>query len=110
MDGHHLRSVRPRDSYCYAYTVAYREGAYWYHTHGHGNTARQVYMGLTGLFIVEDEDERRLNEALGVELGETDLPLVIPDKYIDGEGNLVYDPAEMDRSMGYTGKVILIKV
>jgi blue copper oxidase len=77
MDGHPLRAVGPGVSYRYAYRVVNRGGTYWYHTHGHGNTARQVYMGLAGLFIVEDEEERRLNEALGVELGETDLPLII---------------------------------
>jgi suppressor of ftsI/bilirubin oxidase len=75
MDGHPLRAVRPGAGYRYAYPVANRGGTYWYHTHGHGNTARQVYMGLAGLFIVEDEDERHVNEALGVEFGKTDLPL-----------------------------------
>jgi suppressor of ftsI/bilirubin oxidase len=110
MDGHPLLAVHPGDSYRYAYSVANQGGTYWYHTHGHGNTARQVYMGLAGLFIVEDKDERRLNEALGVELGETDLPLIIQDKNFDGEGNLVYDPDEMARSMGYMGNVILVNM
>jgi blue copper oxidase len=110
MDGHPLRAVRPGTSFRYAYPVANRGGTYWYHTHGHGNTARQVYMGLAGLFIVEDEDERRVNETLGVRLGETDLPLIIQDKGFDGEGNLVYDPDEMARSMGYTGNTILVNM
>jgi len=110
MDGHPLRAVRPGARYGYAYTVANRGGTYWYHTHGHGNTARQVYMGLAGLFIVEDEDERRLNEALGAELGENDLPLVIQDKNFDDEGNLAYDPDDMDRSMGYTANTILVNM
>jgi blue copper oxidase len=110
MDGHPWRAVRPGASYRYAYPVANRGGTYWYHTHGHGNTARQVYLGLAGLFIAEDENERRLNEALGVELGETDLPLILQDKNFDREGNLVYDPDEMTRSMGYTGNVILVNM
>jgi blue copper oxidase len=110
MDGHPLRAVRPGVRYRYAYPVTNRGGTYWYHTHGHGNTARQVYMGLAGLFIVEDEDERCLNEALGVELGETDLPLVIQDKNFDGEGNLIYYPDEMARSMGYTANTILVNM
>ena len=46
MDGHPLRAVRPGTSYRYAYPVANQGGTYWYHTHGHGNTARQVYMAL----------------------------------------------------------------
>jgi blue copper oxidase len=110
MDGHPLRAVRPGAGYRYAYSVANRGGTYWYHTHGHGNTARQVYTGLAGLFIVEDNDERRVNEALGVKLGETDLPLIIQDKNFDGEGNLVYGPDGMARSMGYTGNVILVNM
>ena len=110
MDGHPLRAVRPGTSYRYAYPVANRGGTYWYHTHGHGNTARQVYMGLAGLFIVEDEDERHVNETLGVKFGETALPLVIQDKGFDGEGNLVYDPDEMARSMGYMGNTILVNM
>src|SRR3712207_1341415 len=110
MDGHPLRAVRPGAGYCYAYSVANRGGTYWYHTHGHGNTARQVYMGLAGLFIVEDENERRVNEALGVKLGKTDLPLIIQDKNLDGEGKLVYEPDEMAWSMGYTGNVILVNM
>jgi suppressor of ftsI/bilirubin oxidase len=110
MDGHPLRAVRPGDSYRYAFSVANRGGTYWYHTHGHGNTARQVYAGLAGLFIVEDEDERRLNEAMGVELGETDLQIVIQDRNLDVEGDLVYDPDEMAQSMGYTANVILVNM
>jgi blue copper oxidase len=110
MDGHPLRAVRTGGRYHYAYPVANRGGTYWYHTHGHGNTARQVYMGLAGFFIIEDEDERRVNEALGVELGETDLPLIIQDKNFDGEGNLIYDPDEMARSIGYMGDAILVKM
>ncbi|MDQ3795309.1 MAG: multicopper oxidase family protein [Actinomycetota bacterium] len=110
MDGHPLRAVRPGAGYRYAYSVANRGGTYWYHTHGHGNTARQVYMGLAGLFIVEDENERRVNEALGVKLGKTDLPLIIQDKNLDGEGKLVYEPDEMAWSMGYTGNVILVNM
>jgi FtsP/CotA-like multicopper oxidase with cupredoxin domain len=55
-------------------------------------------MGLAGLFIVEDE--RRVNEALGVELGETDLPLIIQDKNFEvGEElalkNLAFDPMHL---------------
>ena len=110
MDGHPLRAVRSGAGYRYAYPVANRGGTYWYHTHGHENTARQVYMGLAGLFIVEDEAERRVNEALGVELGKTDLPLVIQDRNFDGEGRIVYDPDEMARSMGYTGNVVLVNM
>ncbi|MCA1716687.1 MAG: multicopper oxidase family protein [Actinobacteria bacterium] len=107
MDGHPLLPVSPDATYRYAYPVANRGGTYWYHPHAHGTSARQTYSGLAGFFIVEDEEERRLGEALDLKLGETDIPLLIQDKMFDESGNFVYAPGPMDEEMGYEGNVIL---
>src|SRR5215218_5189579 len=76
---------------------------YWYHPHPHGRTAIQTYSGLSGLYLVEDEDERKLTEALDLRFGETDIPLLIQDKVLDESGNVVYVPGVMQ-------KVILINL
>ena len=107
MDGHPLLPVGPGAAYHYAYPVRNRGGTYWYHPHAHGSSARQTYSGLAGFFIVEDEDERRLGEALDLELGQTDIPLLIQDKMFDEGGNFVYAPGPMDQEMGYEGDVVL---
>ncbi len=107
MDGHPLLPVGSGAAYRYAYPVENRGGTYWYHPHAHGTSARQTYSGLAGFFLVEDEDERRLSEALDLRLGQTDIPLLIQDKMLDEGGNFVYAPEPMDEEMGYEGDVIL---
>lgn len=109
-DGHPSRQVGPGATHRYEFPVLNAGGTYWYHPHAHENTARQTYLGLAGFFLVRDEEDRRLNEALGLKLGETDIPLVIQDKTFAEDGSLVYEPSEMDRSMGVTGETILVNL
>ncbi len=59
-DGHPVYQIQPLDEYPYDFSVQNRAATYWYHTHAHRRTAFQAYYGLASLFIVEDEDERRL--------------------------------------------------
>jgi blue copper oxidase len=103
MDGHPFQPVVPGDTYRYAFPVQDRGGTYWYHPHPHGRTAIQTYSGLAGLFLVDDEDERKLTETLDLRLGETDIPLLIQDKVLDENGDVVYVP-------GVMRKVILINL
>jgi blue copper oxidase len=110
MDGHPFRPVAPGSTYRYASPVQNRAGTYWYHPHPHGGTARQIYSGLAGFFLVDDEDEQRLVEALDLELGKTDIPLLIQDKVFDEDGNFVYEPDTMAVDMGYEGDVILVNL
>jgi blue copper oxidase len=110
MDGHPFRPVAPGSTYRYAFPVQDRGGTYWYHPHPHGGTARQTYAGLAGFFLVEDEEQQRLSEALDLRLGETDIPLLIQDKIVDESGNFVYEPDAMAVDMGYEGDVILINL
>jgi blue copper oxidase len=110
MDGHPFRPVAPKSTYRYAFPVQDRGGTYWYHPHPHGGTARQTYAGLAGFFLVEDEEQQRLDEALELRLGETDIPLLIQDKILDESGNFVYKPDAMAVDMGYEGDVVLINL
>jgi len=110
MDGHPSMPVSKGGNYRYTYTVNNRGGTYWYHPHPHKITARQAYTGLASFFIVEDEDNQRLNEALDLKLGETDLPLVIQDKLLDDKGQLVYPTDPTTQFMGLTGDTILVNL
>jgi hypothetical protein len=97
MDGHPLLPVSPGATYHYAFPIVNRGGTYWYHPHAHGTNARQTYSSLADFFIVEDEDERVLSEALDLTLG----------KMFDEGGDFVYAPGPMDEEMGYEGAVVL---
>src|ERR671916_801427 len=110
MDGHPFRPVAPGATYRYSFPVQDRGGTYWYHPHPHGGTARQTYAGLAGFFLVEDEEQQRLAEALDLRLGETDIPLLIQDKVLDEVGNFVYEPDAMAVDMGFEGDVILVNL
>jgi blue copper oxidase len=56
-------------------------GLNWYHTHIHGSTADDVYKGLAGLFIIDDDNSAALDAAgLPSTYGIDDIPLIIQDK------------------------------
>jgi FtsP/CotA-like multicopper oxidase with cupredoxin domain len=103
-DGHPRYAVEQGGEYQYDFTVNNRAGTYWYHPHPHGLTGHQVYGGMAGLFIVEDEEE----SALGLPSGEYDLPLVIQDRSFGPDNELIYLRSPMDRMNGFLGDRILV--
>jgi len=107
MDGHPASTIEPGAKYDYDFTVRNRGGTYWYHTHAHNLTAKQAYNGLASFFLVDDDDQRNINKALDLQLGVTDLPLVVQDKQFDAQGKLVYKPGMHEAMMGWLGDVVL---
>jgi blue copper oxidase len=107
-DGHPHYAVPGGATYDYHFTVANRAATYWYHPHPHHLTGKQTYLGLAGLFIVEDKEETRLQHSLDLKLGETDIPLLIQDKRLDAEGRPVYVPDAEQQIHGYLGDHILV--
>ena len=107
MDGHPSSTIEPGARYDYDFTVRNRGGTYWYHTHAHNLTAKQAYNGLASFFLVDDDDQRRINKALDLQLGVTDLPLVVQDKQFDAQGKLLYKPGMHEALMGWLGDIML---
>ncbi len=107
MDGHPRSTIAPSGRYDYDFTVRNRGGTYWYHTHAHELTAAQAYHGLASFFLVDDDDQRKLAQALDLRLGVTDLPLVIQDKQFDAHGKLYYRPNMHESMMGWLGDIVL---
>ncbi len=105
-DGHPSQAVGSGESYDYDFRILNRAGTYWYHPHPHGNTGEQVVEGMAGLFIVEDEDDRALRKTLDLELGVTDLPIVIQDRIMDSYGRVDYELDNMEGFLGYHGDAI----
>ena len=107
MDGHPSSTIAPGARYDYDFDVRNRGGTYWYHTHAHNLTAKQAYNGLASFFLVDDDDQRSVNKALDLQLGVTDLPLVIQDKQFDAQGKLLYKPGMHEAMMGWLGDIVL---
>jgi len=78
----------------------------WYHPHTHGETGRQVFMGMAGLFIIDDEASSGLD--IPQEYGVNDIPLVIQDRRFYADGQLMYRQGMHDTMMGVTGDVRLV--
>jgi FtsP/CotA-like multicopper oxidase with cupredoxin domain len=105
MDGHPSHAIQPNNNYPYEYKITQRAGTYFYHSHTHGITGRQVYLGMAGLFIVTDDEERALN----LPAGDYEIPLIIQDKVTTTSKSIIYAPSQMDyRMLGYLGDTIFI--
>jgi blue copper oxidase len=80
----------------------------WFHPHLHHDTARQIYMGLAGLIIVDDGSDATLG--LPRTYGIDDLPIIIQDRSFDTDGSLLYDldPDPQTIQYGSRGNTIIV--
>lgn len=69
---------------------------FWYHDHALGQTARNAYMGLAGMYIVQDDEEL----ALPLPKGDYDIPLIIQDLKFASDGSLIFDDQAHHSLMG----------
>ena len=73
---------------------------FWFHPHVIGTTAMQVYYGLAGLILVEDEFSDKLN--IPKDYGVNDIPLIIQDRSFNSDGSFKYMTNMMDGAIGDT--------
>jgi FtsP/CotA-like multicopper oxidase with cupredoxin domain len=66
----------------------------WYHDHRDGFTARNVWMGLAGLYVIDDPDDPQTLPS-----GQQDVPLAISDRSFDANNQISYQ----FQSNGVTG-------
>lgn len=102
MDGTPHQMIAPGDTWQAQYPILNEASTMWYHPHPHGQTAQQVYRGLVGLFIIDDENSKSLD--LPNSYGIDDIPLVIQERLFDEEGSLHYEI----NSGAYYGDEILV--
>lgn len=93
-------AVEPGGTFDYEYRLPedHPPGVYWYHPHHHGTVADQIFAGLFGAIIVEDQ------EPIGTS---SERVLVVSDTTLDPRGNIAEAPA-MERMMGREGELILV--
>lgn len=88
-----------------AFTVDQEAATLWYHPHLMGTTAKQVYEGLAGFLIIDDE----VSDALPIpkEYGVDDVPLVLQERRFARNGTFAYRPTMPDLMHGYFGNALL---
>jgi spore coat protein A len=85
----------------YTYPNLTRACTLWYHDHAMGASGQNVYMGLAGFYIVEDDEER----SLPLPRGRYDIPLMLCVRQFNEDGSFRYDP---HGHAGADGDVILV--
>jgi len=99
-DGHPVDFVAPGTFKDYLYTNKQQPATLWYHDHTNDLTGDQVYAGLAGFYLMDDEYER----SLGLPSGDNEVAIVIQDRTFAADGSLVYN----DNIMGELGDTILV--
>jgi spore coat protein A, manganese oxidase len=100
-DGHPMQLIAPGASFDYTYPNGQDAATLWYHDHAHGLSARTMFYGLAGFYIVEDDREAELE----LPNGDFDVPLVIQDRAFNEDGSLRYTE-NVDE--GFLGDTIVV--
>lgn len=105
MDGGPHQTVPAGGTWEPRWTVDQQAATLWYHPHVHGETADHTYRGVTGLFIVDDDETDALN--LPSEYGVDDVPLIVQDRAFDRDNQFV-ERVPLAGSLGVIGDEILV--
>ncbi|HSN67021.1 MAG TPA: multicopper oxidase domain-containing protein, partial [Fusibacter sp.] len=98
VDGGPHQLIDPQSNWEPSFKVNQPASTLWFHPHVMGTTATQVYYGLAGMIIVEDENSKELN--LPDDYGINDIPLIIQDRNFNTDGSFVYLDNMMDGAVG----------
>ena len=91
-DGLPEKWFTPGSSARYFYPNSQPAATLWYHDHAIGITRLNVYAGLSGFFLLRDDDELKMN----LPSGDQEIPLVLHDRTLDDQGQLIYAPTMED--------------
>ena len=105
VDGGPQREIAPGARWEPALSIVQPAATCWYHSHTHGKTGLQVYHGLAGMIIIDDElsDSMDFPRQYGVD----DLPVIIQDRTFDAQGRLVYSLNDAGED-GWFGQTVVI--
>ncbi len=106
MDGGPHQVISPGETWTPQFDIIQPGATYWYHSHTHELTGSQVYHGLAGLFIVDDDVN--LNSGLPIDYGVDDIPVIIQDRKFKQNGAFQYLGSMMDQMQGMKGDTILV--
>ena len=105
MDGGPHQRIEPGETWTASFRVLNRAGTYWYHPHPHPSlgqgalfdpmgTGYQVYEGLAGMILVEDDTSAEL--PLPRSYGQDDIPLILQDRRFHNDGSLMHFPSDFN--------------
>jgi FtsP/CotA-like multicopper oxidase with cupredoxin domain len=105
VDGGPRQVIKPDGTWRPRLKIDQPASTLWYHPHLHHDTARQVYMGLAGLIIVDDGSDAKLG--LPRTYGIDDLPIILQDRSFGPDGSLLYDLDPLTIQYGLRGTTVI---
>ena len=105
VDGGPHQVIKPGQTWPPSFRIDQPALTAWFHPHLHHDTARQIYMGLAGLIIVDDGSDARID--LPRTYGFDDLPIILQDRSFDSQGALLYDVDPLTVQYGLRGYSII---
>jgi len=111
MDGGPDYPVASKATKAYTFKMQQPASSLWFHPHPDMQTGKQVYMGLAGVFLLEDNISKTLEANNQLPSGNRDVTLLVQDRRFDTEKNgvreLLYKNKSID-SDGMLGDIILV--
>ena len=105
-DGGPQQLIRPGGRWRPVLKIDQPAATLWFHPHPHHDTARQIYMGLTGMIIVDDGTDARLG--LPQTFGNDDLPLILQDRSFASDGSIQYETDSLAIVYGARGDTVIV--
>ena len=105
-DGGPSNLIKPAQSWEPSIDISQLSSTAWYHPHVHGDTGRQVYLGLAGMIYVDDAPS--LKFGLPSRYGIDDLPIILQDRFFNEDGDLLYDTSPEGFRSGVRGNTITV--
>jgi blue copper oxidase len=106
VDGGPQQLIRPGGRWRPVLKIDQPAATLWFHPHPHHDTARQIYMGLTGMMIVDDGTDARLD--LPRTFGIDDLPLILQDRTFASDGSIEYGTDGLAIIYGARGDTVIV--
>jgi len=106
MDGGPHQPILPDAEWTSEFDIIQNAATLWYHSHQMHQTGKQVYHGLAGMFIIDDDESQNLD--LPNDYGVDDFPVIIQDRDFNQDGSFRYVTSMHDLMMGKAGNTALV--
>ncbi|MGI8821676.1 MAG: multicopper oxidase family protein [Chthoniobacterales bacterium] len=103
-DGNPTDLIGPGGLKTYDYPNNAQAATLWYHDHAIDVTGRHIYMGLSGFYLLHDEQE----ESLNLPKDKNDVALMLQDRILDYRGALIYPLTDATVLTGVYGDRLLV--
>ncbi len=105
-DGGPHQVIPVGDTWVSEFEIREKASTMWYHSHLMGKTADQVWAGVAGMIIVDDEEADGLD--LPNNYGVDDIPVALQDRRFNSYGQMPYKLNMHSRNMGMSGDTALV--